>query len=55
MAGEALTVSPLFSFPPLQGRQPSSAPHSPALLGPMPPPVSPGPQAAGRHAGAEAL
>ncbi|XP_027977957.1 uncharacterized protein LOC114223276 [Eumetopias jubatus] len=37
-----------------QSRRPSS-PHSPALLGPMPPPVSPGPQAVSRHVGTEAL
>ena len=55
MAGEALTVFPSSSLVPPQGRQPSSPAYSPALLGPMPPPVSPGPQAASRHVGAEAL
>lgn len=43
-------------FPcPSQSLRPASSRHSPAHLGPMPPPVSPGPQAVCRHVGAEAL
>lgn len=38
-----------------RSRQPASFLHSPARLGPMPPPVSPGPQAVSRYAGAQAL
>lgn len=51
---EGLTLSPFSSLVPLRARQPSSSCHSPASLGPMPPPVSPGPQAVSWCLGAEA-